>query len=93
MVSVKLLRNLLIALLVLIAVSFSVVNRSEVTIELWPLPLTLSGALGFVILAAISFGVLIGIFCALISKPIKTKLRIVLPKREKDLQGIKSKIS
>lgn len=88
----KHLRNLLIALLILIAISFSVVNRSEVTIELWPLPLTLSGALGFVILAAISFGILIGIICALISKPIKTKQRIVLPKREKDLQGIKSKI-
>ena len=88
----KPLRNLLIALLILIAISFSVVNRSEVTIELWPLPLTLSGALGFVILAAVSFGVLIGIFCALISKPIKTKQRIVLPKRGKDLQGIKSKI-
>ena len=88
----KLLRNLLIALLILIAISFSVVNRGEVTIELWPLPLTLSGALGFVILAAVSFGVLIGIFCALISKPIKTKQRIVLPKRGKDLQGIKSKI-
>ena len=88
----KLLRNLFIALLILIAISFSVVNRSEVTIELWPLPLTLSGALGFVILAAVSFGVLIGIFCALISKPIKTKQRIVLPKRGKDLQGIKSKI-
>jgi uncharacterized integral membrane protein len=89
---VKTLRNLLIALLILIAISFSVVNRSEVTIELWPLPLTLSGALGFVILAAISFGILIGIFCALISKPIKKKQRIVLAKREKDLQGIKSKI-
>jgi uncharacterized integral membrane protein len=89
---VKPLRNLLIALLILIAISFSVVNRSEVTIELWPLPLTLSGALGFVILAAISFGILIGIFCALISKPIKKKQRIVLAKREKDLQGIKSKI-
>ena len=88
----KPLRNLLIALLILIAISFSVVNRSEVTIELWPLPLTLSGALGFVILAAISFGILIGIFCALISKPIKKKQRIVLAKREKDLQGIKSKI-
>jgi len=89
---VKPLRNLLIALLIFIAISFSVVNRSEVTIELWPLPLTLSGALGFVILAAISFGILIGIFCALISKPIKKKQRIVLAKREKDLQGIKSKI-
>ena len=88
----KLLRNLLIALLILIAISFSVVNRSEVTIELWPLPITLSGALGFVILAAVSFGILIGIFCALISKPIKTKQRIVLPKRGKDLQGIKSEI-
>ena len=88
----KPLRNLLIALLIFIAISFSVVNRSEVTIELWPLPLTLSGALGFVILAAISFGILIGIFCALISKPIKKKQRIVLAKREKDLQGIKSKI-
>ena len=88
----KPLRNLLIALLILIAISFSVVNRNEVTIELWPLPLTLSGALGFVILAAISFGILIGIFCALIRKPIKKKQRIVLPKREKDLQGIRSKI-
>lgn len=64
----KFLRKLLIILLILIAISFTLVNRTEIAVELWPLPLTVITEVGLVILLAASVGFIVGIFCTLIGE-------------------------
>ena len=69
----KFLRKLLIIFLIFIAISFTLVNRSEITVEVWPLPLTVSTEVGLIILLAASFGFTAGIFCTFLGKQIRAK--------------------
>ena len=69
----KFLRKLLIIFLIFIAISFTLVNRTEITVELWPLPLTVITEVGLVILLAASFGFTVGIFWTFLGKKIRSK--------------------
>lgn len=56
----KFIGSLILLVLVVIAVTFAVSNRSVVTISLWPLPVEPSVQLGATVLAAFAIGLIAG---------------------------------
>ena len=56
----KFIGSLILLALVVIAVTFAVSNRTEVSLDLWPLPFEASVQIGAIVLAALALGVIVG---------------------------------